>query len=417
LIIRRYNLKTQKNKKGRDFMEKVRPKRPVAGFIVMIVVAFAFYALGMAIKDKTFATILPSYGDWLKAATEGDFGAKIAWLIADWTQPAYQGTLLGGVFMIAAAAIVALSKKKTTFGICYGTGLFWRILSGQLIAAVIANFVFTTLFKNNDQFGSFAPTFIPIASITPGLILLYGGEWRKVITAGVMGGFIGAPLAAYIFVKFVGPWGLIGAVAWVTPMIIGGIVCGEVCKYLPWMAKQASDPETPAPAASDAPAGEAPKMNDGFFIKRVLADFSEANFYGSEIAGLLFIIGGVVSVFLNPANPGYGSGIYLILLTSQILASAVGIFLYWHRLYELGGYPTFVPVVTLGPTFVLLYGTAPHVVITGAVLGGMFMPPVANYISSKLPPSQPGYIGCVASMFICCIVFIAVFNYVPGFGV
>ncbi len=88
---------------------------------------------------------------------------------------------------------------------------------------------------------------------------------------------------------FVTPWGLIGAVANVAPMIVGGLIAFEVCKFLPWMAKQESDPEEPAAAQEEeaAPAAEAPVMNSSWFVKRVFADFTEANFYGSEIAGFL----------------------------------------------------------------------------------------------------------------------------------
>jgi Na+/melibiose symporter-like transporter len=71
----------------------------------------------------------------------------------------------------------------------------------------------------------------------------------------------------------------------------------------------------------------------------------------------------------------------------------------------------------MGPTFVIMYGTALHVVITGALIGGIFMPPFANWVARGLPSHQHPYIGCVVSMFVCCIVMISVFNCVPGFGV
>ncbi len=398
-----------------------RPKRPVAGFLIIIAVAMFVYAWSFIPKPEV--TIITDYTTMLARAAEGSFVHKMAWLLGDWTDAAYQRTALGGVLMILGAALAVFlekNKKLCTFGICYGTGLFWRVLVSQFIAAFISNFLYQNIFITTDL--AWVPTFIPIVSITPGLVLIYGGEWRKVVTAGVIGGIIGCPFTYYVFKHFVTPWGLIGAVANVAPMIVGGLIAFEVCKFLPWMAKQESDPEETAPAAVEEEAAavpaEAPVMNSSWFVKRVFADFTEANFYGSEIAGFLFIIGGLITIYLNPLNPGYGSGnLYLVILSSQLLASGIGVFLYWHRYYELGWYPTFVPVVTMGPTFVLLYGTDLHVVLTGAFIGAFVMPPFANWVARSLPSHHHPYIGAVTSMFVNCIVFIAVFNYVPGFGV
>ena len=413
-----------KDKEKMDYTDKnaaVRPARPVAGFVVVIAAAMLVY--GWSYLPKPEAAFITDYTTWLAKAAEGSFVHKIAWLFGDWGDAAFQKTALGGLFMILGAAIAAFlekNKKLCTFGICYGTGLFWRILVSQFIAAFISNFLYQNIFVTNDI--GFVPTFIPIVSITPGLVLIYGGEWRKVITAGLFGGIIGCPFAYFIFKHFVQPWGLIGAVAWVTPMIVGGLVAFETCKYLPWMAKQESDPEEPAAENAvdegDSCACTPPVMDSKWFIKRVLADFTEANFYGSEIAGFLFILGGIITIYLNPLNPGYGSGdTYLVMLSSQLLASAVGVFLYWHRYYELGWYPTFVPVVTMGPLFVLFYGTGLHVVLTGAFIGGFIMPPFANWVARSLPSHQHPYIGAVTSMFVNCIIIISVFNYIPGFGV
>ena len=394
-------------------MTSTRPARPIVGFAIMIVLALIVYNFSFIPKPNV--AVVSDYNTLLEDAAEGNILAKLSWMFGDWGDPAYQKTALGGILMIFGAMLASIFAKKTTFGICYGTGLFWRLLIAQILAALISNILYHNLFKTQDI--GFVPTFIPIVSITPGLILVYGGEWRKVFTAALFGGLIGCPFAYFMFKNFVQPWGLIGAVAWVTPMIVGGFLSFEACKFLPWMARQASDPIDEKPKADAAPA-EPPKMNNNWFIKRVFADFSEANFYGSEIAGLFFILGGVISVFLNPALPGYGDGnVYLVFLASQILASSIGIFVYWHRYFELGWYPTFVPVVTMGPTFVIMYGTELHVVIVGALVGGLFMPPVANWIARGLPSHHHPYIGAVASMFICCIVMISVFNYVPGFGV
>lgn len=399
-------------------MEKTRPKRPVGAFILMIALGMVFYACSFIQFPQV--SILPDYTTWLQECAKGNFLAKIAYALSDWGDPCYQKTALGGVLMILGCIISLYTGKKSkcTFGVSYGSGLFWRILVAQLIAIVGSQFLYQNLFEIDGI--TFVPTFIAVASFTPAIVLTYGGEWRKVLTAGIIGLLCGAPFAYFIYTHFVQPWGLPGCVAWVTPMIVVGFVGIEVCRVLPWMKRQHSDPEVPAPEKKTKEIlgqANATEMNGIWFVKRVFTDFSEPTFYGNELAGFLFVVGGIISIFLNPKNPGYGDGnVYLVILASQILASAIGIFLYWHRYYELGWYNTFVPVASLTPAFVLFYGTSLHVVITGAIIGAVFMPPVADWVGRTVAKHHAGYIGSVVSMFVCSIMFIAIFNVIPGFG-
>ena len=397
---------------------KVRPPRPIGAFVIMIVLAGVLYACSFI--QLPSLNLIPDYATWFKECAEGNVLAKIAYAISDWGDPDFQKTVLGTILMWVGCLIgLYMGKKsKCTFGVCYGSGLFWQVLIAQAIASVGSVFLYHSLFLVEGA--AFVPTFIAVPSFAPAIVLKFGGEWQKILTAGIMGIFMGCPFAYFVNVNFVTPLGLPGAVAWVTPMIVSGYVSIEVCKYLPWMARQESDP----PAAPAKESGEilgvanAPVMNNEWFIKRVFADFSEPIFYGNEWAGFLFVVGGIITIFLNPANPNYGDGRgYFVILASQILCSAIGVFVYWHRYYELGWYNTFVPIASLTPAFVLAYGTDIHVVIVGALIGGIFMPPVADWIARTIAKDHHGYIGSVFSMFVCCIVFIAIFNFVPGFGV
>lgn len=397
---------------------RVRPPRPVGAFVAVVVLAAIVYACSFIQFPQL--NLIPDYGTWFQQCADGNVLAKLAYMISDWGDPTYQKTALGGILMIVGCfiALYAGKNSKCTFGVSYGSGKFVPILIAQIIASGGSVFLYSSLFQAEGA--AFVPTFVAVPSFVPALVLLYGGEWYKVLTAGVLGIFLGCPFAHFINVQFVTPWGLPGAVAWVTPMIVCGFVSIEVCRNLPWMTRQASDPPAPeaAPAAPALGAPNAPVMNNEWFVKRVLADFTEPTFYGNELAGLLFIVGGVVSVILNPANPNYGAGnAYLVILSSQLLAAAIGIFLYWHRYFELGFYNTFVPLASLTPAFINLYGTDIHVVIVGAIVGAVFMPPVAEFVGRYTAKHFHGYIGSVVSMFVCCLVFPAIFNFVPGFGV
>ena len=62
-------------------------------------------------------------------------------------------------------------------------------------------------------------------------------------------------------------------------------------------------------------------------VRRVLADFSEAPFYGNEIAGLFVILGACLDWVLNANHGAYASGaIPAIILSSQFVGSAVEYF-------------------------------------------------------------------------------------------
>ena len=398
-------------------MENTRPKRPIAGFAVIIVLALAVYALSFVEFPGT--SLLQDYGSWIEQCKDGNILALICYSLSDFGDPTYQKTALGSVLMILGCIVMYYAgNKKSTFGVCYGTGALWPILISQLIASFGSVMLFRHVFEET----TFIPSFIAIASFTPALVLLFGTEWYKILTAGIMGIFMGCPFAYWVNVNIISAYGLPGACAWVTPMILSGILAIEVCKVLPWMARQESDP-TPA-ATTEAAAktvyglpAENVKMNDVWFVKRVFADFTEPTFFGNELAGFLFVVGGIIAVILNPAMPCYGDGnTYLVIIASQLLASGIGVFLYWHRWYELGFYNTFVPVASLTPAFVLFYGKDLYIVIVGAIVGAVFMPPIAEHVGAVMGKRYHGYIGSVVSMLLCCFMFIAIFNYVPGFG-
>jgi hypothetical protein len=212
-------------------MEKSRPKRPVLAFIIMIALALAIYACSY-IQFPNLG-ILPDYTTWLEQAKDGNILARIMYVLSDWGDPTYQKTALGGLMMIVGCIIALYTGKKSkcTFGVCYGTGLFYRILVAQLATSAISVYLYQGIWDTQEI--AFVPTFIAIASFVPAMILKYGGEWKKLLTVIVLGVFLGCPFAYFIYMHFVGPWGLPGAVAWTTPMIVSGFISLELCRWLP----------------------------------------------------------------------------------------------------------------------------------------------------------------------------------------
>ncbi|KMS84064.1 membrane protein, partial [Streptomyces regensis] len=153
-----------------------------------------------------------------------------------------------------------------------------------------------------------------------------------------------------------------------------------------------------------------------WMVRRVLADFTEAPFYGNEIASIGLLLGTVLAFLLNPANPVYGDGVLPAMLTAQVATSTLGVLLYRSRWIARGWYPTFVPVVSVAPATVLTYGAGVHTVVAGAVVGALIGPPVAAWISERLPSDFHPFIGNVVSMAVGTLVAVPVLGLLPGFG-
>ena len=150
--------------------------------------------------------------------------------------------------------------------------------------------------------------------------------------------------------------------------------------------------------------------------RRILADFTEAQFIGNEWAGAGLLAGTVISYLLNPAMAGNVGNLLPELLTSQVLTAALSAAL-WHRQWATyGWYPTFVPVVSIAPATVLAFHGSVQAIVTGAVLGALVGPPVAAAIARRLPPDFHPFIGNVVSMAVSTATIVTALSVMPGFG-
>lgn len=147
----------------------------------------------------------------------------------------------------------------------------------------------------------------------------------------------------------------------------------------------------------------------------MLADFSEAQFYGTELASAGLILGTLLSWVLNPAHPALGTGLLPAILLSQILTSSMGVFLYYERWRELEWYPTFVPLVSVAPATVLAFGGTMQSILAGAVLGAIAGPLVAQYVIGRLPDDWHLYVANTFSMMLCTLVIVPALTLLPGF--
>jgi hypothetical protein len=356
-------------------------QRPWGGFAITTVLALVFlYGLPLLPNFGVGQT----YGDLVKNAPV-NLTSGVEWLLGDWGDAQFYKSWIGGIFLIAGAFVAFLLERSGSklkgFGVSYGTGLWPKVLTAQLIAAVISNVLYLRLLVNDPVAAKvgWVPTFIPICSLAAGTVLSFGGNWKKVLTAGILAGLVGAPGSFFIIKYICVPTGMPVAVGNVGIMVIASILFHETFQYVPWMRKQEvllvpAKVEPPAPAPEPKLLYEEGDQN-WLFVRRVFADLTEANFYGSDVAGIIMVVGLIIHFMLNPLNPSYGTGWLGAVLASQFLASGIGLMLYWHRFKQLGWIATFVPVVTLGPAAVMMYGPHLYVVVVAAIFGGIFGAP------------------------------------------
>ena len=145
-----------------------------------------------------------------------------------------------------------------------------------------------------------------------------------------------------------------------------------------------------------------------FFLRRMLADYSEPMYVGNEIAGGALIVGSLLTWALSPMQPFYGTGWFPACILSQIITGAVAIFVYWDQWLDNDFFPTFVPIVSVAPAMVLAFGPTLPVIIISAILGGIACPACAKMINDKIPSHWNGMVGSTASMAICSFVVYAV---------
>ncbi|HKM40203.1 MAG TPA: hypothetical protein VJ036_08090 [bacterium] len=381
---------------------RVRPS--TSGFIIMVLLALAVYVVLSALP--TGSAWFPSSEIAARANTSGFY--KFLWFFSDMNEAQFYNNFLGGIFLIIGSAVawffLQSGSKLAGFTICYSDGAYPGILFTQTLGLILSVFVFNfTRFLTPET--DWIPTFVPFVSIPPVLVLVYGFNLVKGITASVLGAALCFPLAYFSSKLIIAPLELPGVMSNVVPMFFGGLVAVEVCRHLPWM-----EPEE-TPVVEEAPGAQADVIDEqgggseedlgsaSWFIRRVLADFSEPQFYGNEVAGLFLIIGTTISYLMDPDSVTYGNQMFPAILSGQLLAVAIAIYLWHGQLVRWGSFPTFVPLASVTPTVVGALGGTFASVILGALLGAVLAPPFADLINKKLAPDFPPLIGNTFAMF------------------
>jgi hypothetical protein len=338
----------------------------------------------------------------------GDTRNLALWLIVSISEPQHYAAASAGACLLIGGLFAHLADRKSWkwrgFVQACGTGLWPWVAGSALLSLLLSAIVWGWTLEP----GVWQPLFVPLVSVAPAMVVLYGPGRAVGLTAAVTGALLAPPVSIAAVEYICKPLNLPLVVGATTGMWLGALVAFSLVRFLPWM---------PAPGvwraarAGDSDLGTKSRL---WVPRRVLADFSEAQFFGNEWASAAMILGAVVAYAISPSTMVYGSGLFLAVVASQVATALAGVLIWRRRWQALGFYPTFVPVVSVAPATVLAFGGTIQAVLAGALAGALIAPPVAAAISRRLPATFHPFIGNVASMSICPAVIVPALGLVPG---
>ncbi|MDR2077315.1 MAG: hypothetical protein LBP61_10380 [Desulfovibrio sp.] len=383
-------------------------ERPTKAFVSVLVFGCILYFLMKAVQSA-LPSVLFDYALWWKEIEHSAL-YRFLWMIGDATEPHFHKTLLGGLGVTVGSFIAyrldkARSPKAGT-PVCYGTGLWPWVFASSVFSLGLSILLFGGL-RNED---GWVPTFVPYVSVAGCVILLYGGGMANMLTGAFFGALLTVPITLFLRQYVCLPMNLPGVIGSVSGMWLGGILVFELCHILPWMRKLPPPPGEHNAGAAAVTAMKRERPNE-FFVRRMIADYSEPMFVGNEIAGACLILGSMLTWLLSPNQPYYGTGWFPALIFCQIITGAIALYAYWPGWRDGDFFPSFVPVVSVAPGVVLAHGPSLFVIVCSAVLGGLLSPPVANMANRCIPAHWHPMIGFTFSMAFCTLVVSSLIKY------
>lgn len=340
--------------------------------------------------------------------------ARLRWIVGDISEVAFYKHELPAIGLLLGAALAHWAHRTGRawqgFAICYGTGLWPWLVTSSLLGLVFSHVLWGwTLSASTWQ-----PTFVAFVSLPAAMVLLFGGGWKVAINGALLGALLVTPASLLLVNYLCYPLGLPVVIGNVGGMAVASVLAFMLCRRFAGLVR--STPPVDAPPPAPVVERATPHYGVGWTLRRVLADFSEAPFFGNELASLGLLLGVLAAYLLSPAGPAYGSQLVLEMVGGQALASLIGVLLWRRQWMQRGWYPTYIPIVSVVPAAVLTLGGTWEVVVLSAGLGAVMAPPLAVAISQRLPSHLHGYIGNVLSMAACTLMILPLVGWLTGAG-
>lgn len=381
----------------------------ILNFLAVVIVIFIVFVITQLLT-KHSVSIWPDYASMQTLSTPIEW---IRWVLGDMSEAQFYKNEFASLGLIIGATIAYFASiyKKCWqgFEISYGTGLFpWIFLSSSL-GLIFSNLLWGWVVIESQQW---QPTFVAFVSLPAAVVLMYGRGLKIALVGAVLGTILVTP-CSILFVNYLcRPFNLPNVIGNVSGMAIGSLIAFVFLHKFKFLVSKPNIQEQQT-IANDSDNHVSINLKTESYgplwtVRRMLADFSESQFFANEIASLGYLFGVFYAIYLNPFSIAYGSDLIGKILISQFLASGLAILL-WRKQWQLHGwYPTYIPISSVAPAAVLFYNGSLSSIILGAILGAMIAPPLAKRISDKLAHYQHPYIGNVISMAITTLLTIAV---------
>jgi hypothetical protein len=391
-------------------MENTKAQNRLAGrspldvTIIWLLIGTALLITWLSFTYRTtWSAHWPDYSHMVTSLPEPS--AWLRWIIGDISEVAFYKHEFASIGLLAGAYLAywanRTGKAWQGFAISYGSGLWPWLVTSSLLGLLLSNLLWGWTVTAT----SWQPTFAAFVSLPAAMVLIFGGGWKVAINGAIMGAVFVTPLCLLIVNYVCNPLGLPVVIGNVMGMAVASVGAFLLCRYVPGLVKSDWSAE-PATAAPSPVVAKTPDYGVVWTLRRVLADFSEAPFFGNEWASLGLIAGALLAFTLNPTSPVYGTGLLPQLLAAQALTSLIGVVIWRRHWMVLGWYPTYVPLVSVVPAAVLTHGGSLEVIVMGALLGALIAPPLACAISKRLTSYMHGFIGNVLSMAISTLLII-----------
>jgi hypothetical protein len=342
----------------------------------------------------------PGYAEMMAQLNEP--AGRWRWVIGDMSEVAFYKHEFASLGLVGGGLLAwwagRTGKRWQGFPIAYGSGRWPWLLLASSLGLLLGNVVWGGSLAS----GQWQPTFVAFVSLPAAMVLLYGPGWRVAMSGAFMGALLVTPASLLLVTAVCVPLQLPVVVGNVLGMAVASLLAFQICQRFPMLVRPAVQLESSTCSCAQT----SPRRGLIWGLRRVLADFSEAPFYGNEWASIGLIGGALLAYALNPASPFYGTGWLPQLLIGQALASAVGVWVWHGHWVERGWYPTYIPLVSVVPAAMLMHGPAPAVVVLSALAGALVTPPMAAAISDRLPAHCHPYIGNVITMAVGVVVLV-----------
>ncbi|HWD06235.1 MAG TPA: hypothetical protein VG674_27720 [Amycolatopsis sp.] len=112
-------------------------------------------------------------------------------VLADFTEAPFHGNELASAGLIAGTVVTFLLNPQTPV---YGGGLLPALLATQVLTSTVGVLVYRRSWARHGWY----PTFVPLVSVAPAVVLTYGATVQAVVIGAVLGALIAPPFAAFV---------------------------------------------------------------------------------------------------------------------------------------------------------------------------------------------------------------------------